>query len=189
MKIHLLGLAAATLVALASPVAAQTSAQLPVKDATGSTRYLCETADGSGNLTGCLATGAATSALQQSMITALGNPMQTGGSVSISNTPTVNIGSIGGGATASAQGTGNASLASIAAYTKPVTSFAPITVGTAFTPGLGIAAVCTAAGNVVLAGSDASQITVPVGVGFNQFGFAVAKVVSQTATCTFTALS
>ena len=82
----------------------------------------------------------------------------------------------------------SAGVAQVAANTKPVTSFAPITVGTAFTPGLGIAAVCSAAGNVVLAGADASQITVPVGVGFNQFGFAAAKVVSQTATCTFTNL-
>ena len=91
--------------------------------------------------------------------------------------------------TATAQATGNGSLASIAASTKPVTSFGAVKVGSAFTPGLGIAAVCTAAGNVVLAGANGSQITVPVGVGFNQFGFAVAEVVSQTATCTFTALS
>ena len=101
----------------AEPASAQTAAQLAVQDATRTTRYLCETADGSGNLTGCLAVGAATSAAQSTgngtlsaILTALGNPMQTGGSVSISNTPTVNIGSIGGGATASAQGTATASF-------------------------------------------------------------------------------
>ena len=91
-------------------------------------------------------------------------------------------------ATKASQAAANASLATIAGYTKPATSFAAITVGTAFTPGIGLAAICTAAGNIVLNGSDGSAITVPVNIGFNQFGFGVAKVASQTATCTFTNL-
>ena len=194
MTLRSLALAGVMVLACALPAAAQSSSTFPVKDSTSTTRNFAGQADAAGAfhyrdiMEGLTAAGAPDAFLSDGaghqLVTLFGTP-----SVSISNTPTVNIGSTGGGATASAQGTGNASLASIAAYTKPVTSFAPITVGTAFTPGLGIAAVCTAAGNVVLAGSDASQITVPVGVGFNQFGFAVAKVVSQTATCTFTALS
>ena len=121
---HLVASAVALVLAVscvaAQPASAQTAAQFAVQDATRTTRYLCETADGSGNLTGCLAVGAATSAAQSTgngtlaaILTALGNPMQTGGSVSISNTPTVNIGSIGGGATASAQGTSNGFLQSL----------------------------------------------------------------------------
>ena len=144
MKIASLGLAAAALILLAatSPARAQTAAQLSVKDATGTTRTLCETADGSGNLTPCLQSGAATSA----------------------------------------------GVAQVAANTKPPSSFGAVTVGTAFTPGVGIVAICTTSGNVVLAGADGTQITVPAGVGFNQFGFAVASVPSETATCTLTAL-
>ncbi|MHB8286537.1 MAG: hypothetical protein ACYDD1_17940 [Caulobacteraceae bacterium] len=78
--------------------------------------------------------------------------------------------------------------AAIAAAVKLPSSFGSVTIGTAFTPGVGLAAVCTAAGNVVMAGADGSTITAPVGVGYNQFGFAVANVPSETATCTFTAL-
>lgn len=63
----------------------------------------------------------------------------------------------------------------VATNTKPVTSFHAVTVGITFTPGLSILANCTASHNVVLAGSDSSTITVPVGVGFKQFGFAVAR--------------
>ena len=79
-------------------------------------------------------------------------------------------------AAAAGQTTAHADALTVAVNTKPVTSFGTITVGTAFTPGLGIAAVCTAAGNVVLSDPDGTSITVSVGQGFNQFGFAAASV-------------
>ena len=177
MRHPVIGLGAVALIlsAVASPSAAQTASQLSVKDATGATRSLCETADGSGNLTPCLQSDAPTATAQ------------TAGNASLA---AIAI-STAAGATATAQATANATLTTVAANTKPVTSFGAVTVGTAFTPGLGIAAICTTAGNVVLSGSDGSSITVPVGVGFNQFGFAVASVAypgSGAASCSFTAL-
>lgn len=72
-----------------------------------------------------LPAGAATSALQSSIVTALGSPFQAGGSIgntafgisgtlpAFASTPTVNLGTLNGAATAAAQATGNASLSSI----------------------------------------------------------------------------
>ena len=69
--------------------------------------------------------GAATATLQSSTITALGSPFQAGGSIgntafgisgtlpAFAATPTFNLGTLNGAATASAQATGNASLSSI----------------------------------------------------------------------------
>jgi len=53
----------------------------------------------------------------QSIRTALGSPLQAGGSVSISGTPTFNLGTLNGAATAANQTTANGSLASIVANT------------------------------------------------------------------------
>jgi len=73
-----------------------------------------------------LPTGAATSANQSTIITALGSPFQFGGSIGNSSfgisgtlpsyaaTPTFNLGTLNGAATASLQTTGNSSLSTIA---------------------------------------------------------------------------
>ncbi|WP_298689078.1 hypothetical protein [uncultured Sphingomonas sp.] len=195
-------LAAALLLASLPLVAAPAAAaNLNIKDGNSTAQVLCAISMSDGSLSECNiltdTTGTkidpATKQLQQSTITTLGSPFQAGGSIGntsfgISGTlpafaapPTVNFGTLNGAAT-------DATLQLIKTNTKPATSFGAVTVGTAFTPGIGLAAICTAAGNIVLNGSDGSAITVPVNIGFNQFGFGVAKVASQTATCTFTNL-
>ena len=93
-----------------------------------------------------------------------------------------------GAGTATGQARANNLLASIAAVTKPVRSFGGVTIGPSFTRGLAVAAVCTAARNLVVQASDGSQISVPVVVGFNQFGVTASRVASETATCNFIAL-
>lgn len=165
-----------TLACIAAPAFAQ---NLVVKDATGATKTIAATADGTGALHyQDIAEGWFASAPMKWTMDGSGYG---GVNVFSSALPA-------GAATAAGQATASTSLAAIAGNTKQVTGFSTVTVGTVFSAGLGIAAVCTAAGNVVLAASDASQITVPVNVGYSQFGFAIVKVVSQTATCTFTAL-
>ena len=61
--------------------------------------------------------------------------------------------------------------------------------GVAVAPGRGIAAVCTAAGQASFIAPDGSAISVPLNVGFNQFGFAVVQVgPGPTAACVYTNL-
>jgi len=87
-----------------------------------------------------LPTGAATSALQSSMITALGSPFQAGGYIgntafgisgtlpAYASTPTFNLGTLNGAATSALQGTANSSLASIdSKLTSPLTVTGPLT--------------------------------------------------------------
>ncbi|WP_174300904.1 hypothetical protein [Caulobacter sp. S45] len=61
--------------------------------------------------------------------------------------------------------------------------------GATVTAGRGIAAVCSAGGQASFVASDGSTLTVPLNVGFNQFGFSVVQVqAGATATCTYTNL-
>ena len=120
MKLRSLALAGVMVLACALPAAAQSSSTFPVKDSTSTTRNFAGQADAAGAfhyrdiMEGLTSGGAPDAFLSDGaghqLVTLFGTP-----AVSISNTPTVNIGSIGGGATASAQGTGNGTLASILA--------------------------------------------------------------------------
>ena len=125
MKIHSLGLAAAALLALASPVAAQTAATLAVRDATGTTRYLCETADTNGVLTNCSPAGPQVVSGQAADGVAPVNPaVHVAGKDAGGLKRTLLTGTDGSLYVAGPV------LTTIAASTKPVTSFGAITVGT-----------------------------------------------------------
>lgn len=129
-----------------------------------------------------LPAGASTAALQSSIVTALGSPFQAGGSIgntafgisgtlpAFAATPTVNLGTLNGAATAAAQATGNASLSSIDGKTPalgqalaaasvpvilPAATITTLTPPTTVTANLGtIAGVATAANQ-----TNASQKT------------------------------
>ena len=115
MTLRSLALAGVMALACALPAAAQSSSTFPVKDSSSTTRNLAGQADAAGAfhyrdiMEGLTAAGAPDAFLSDGsghqLVTLFGTP-----SVSISNTPTVNIGSIGGGATASAQGTAQTSF-------------------------------------------------------------------------------
>lgn len=99
-------------------------------------------------------------------------------------TPTVNLGTLNGAATAANQ-TSQISLAS--AY-QSVTA---LTVGTTAAAGRGWKAVCTVAGNasVVLAGGGTD--VVPLNIGLTIIPYAVTQVSTSgtTATCTYANLN
>ncbi len=71
-----------------------------------------------------------------------------------------------------------------------VGGFIPISgLGATVTAGRGIAAVCSTAGQSTFVAADGSTLSVPLNVGFNQFGFAVVQVqAGATAACTYTNL-
>ena len=162
MKLRSLALAGAMALACALPAAAQTSATLPVKDNSGTVRQIAGQQDAASAfhyrdiMEGLTSSGAP-------------DPLLTDGSghvlTVLFGTPTVNIGSIGGGATSTAQATGNSTLASIL---------------TALTPSGGLpvagpltAAQLAAAGLATSAGQGGAQTslatiaanTIPAGVG------------------------
>jgi hypothetical protein len=72
----------------------------------------------------------------------------------------------------------------------PVSGFLAISgPGALVAAGRGIAAVCTSAGQASFQAPDGSSMSVPLNVGFNQFGFAVVEVLpGPTAACTYTNL-
>lgn len=61
-----------------------------------------------------------------------------------------------------------------------------MTVGTTYTAGRSIGAICTVAGTATFTMADASSLPgVPLAIGFQTFPLAVIVVASTTATCTF----
>lgn len=61
----------------------------------------------------------------------------------------------------------------------------PMTVGTAYTAQRSIGVNCTGAGTITAVFNDGSTLSVPVGVGWQTFPFAVTKVSASTGTCIY----
>jgi hypothetical protein len=71
----------------------------------------------------------------------------------------------------------------------PVAGFVALTPGVAASPGRGVVAVCSGAGQATFVAPDGSSLAVPLQAGFNQFGFAVVQVAAGASTsCAYATL-